>query len=102
MSRSKRPRKTSDALPRLASLLRCQIAERRRHMAVQLDMERLPPAPVGETTSYLQFLMVPITLRCASIDGVSFRVRGCSRSEFRRWTAGNVKLLLPPRQSRGV
>ena len=23
-------------------------------------------------------------------------------SEFRRWTSGNVKLLLPPRQSRGV
>jgi hypothetical protein len=23
-------------------------------------------------------------------------------SEFRRWTPGNVKLLLPPRQSRGV
>lgn len=28
-------------------------------------------------------------------------MRGCSRLEIRRWTAGYVKLILPPRQSRG-
>src|SRR6516225_5896899 len=31
----------------------------------------------------------------------SFRVLGGSRQEFPRWTPGSVKLLLPPRQSRG-
>jgi len=31
-----------------------------------------------------------------------FRVLGCSRLGVFRWTAGNVKRLLPPRQSRGI
>jgi len=31
-----------------------------------------------------------------------FRVRGCAQSEFRQWTAGTFKLLLPPRQSQGT
>ena len=34
--------------------------------------------------------------------GLPFVCLAAHESEFRRWTPGNVKLLLPPRQSRGV
>jgi hypothetical protein len=34
--------------------------------------------------------------------GLPFVCLAAHEWEFRRWTPGNVKLLLPPRQSRGV
>ena len=40
-------------------------------------------------------------LSYSSIAEFPHRVLGGSRRKFRRWTSGNVRLLLPPRQSRG-
>src|SRR5512133_582824 len=54
------------------------------------------------TTWYLHSHFVWLKLSYSSIVKTPFRVLGGSRLGVFRWTAGNVKLLLPPRQSRGI
>src|SRR3981081_1959758 len=56
-----------------------------------------------KTTWYLHSHFVWLRLSSSSIDEVSFRVLGGSRSEASSVgsTSGTVQLLLPPRQSRG-
>src|SRR5258708_36124521 len=59
-----------------------------------------------KTTWHLHAHLRWLNLSCSSIGEISFRVLGGSRVEVspgRAWghTPGTVKLLLPPRQSRG-
>lgn len=73
----------------------------KRALAARLDIQRLPPELRDEDAA---IFAVPgrVAQGLVLVDRwKSFRVRGCSRFEIRRWTTGYVKLILPPRQSRG-
>ena len=54
------------------------------------------------TTGYLHSHFVWLKLSYLSIVKTPFRALGGSRLGVFQWTPGNVKLLLPPRQSRGI